>query len=155
MYQGKNTKLNSFHCCHVRCHTFRFSCSKPAPLSRWTTVVYNEWQETEVFEGAGGTPEDFSWHSGIISAADRKSLDKLIRRALSWDVPLTTWRRKRTKLPSVLVNDNHSDNTGELRQCRATSTTCVKEVLPFCRRQHRSSYTTDSQHLTKCTIYTI
>lgn len=66
-------------------------------------------------------------------------------------------RRRRTKL-SLLVNDKHSDSTGQLHQWQATSPARVKEVLPSCSHQHRSSCTTVSvlsQHLTsaQCTHY--
>lgn len=146
----------------MHCHTFRFSCSKPAPLTRWTTVVCTECQQSEVFESAGGTPEDSPWGCDGITTTDRKNLDNLIRRTSSvLESPLdflevmAQWRR--TKL-SLLVNDKHCDNTGELHQWQATSLARVKEVLPSCSHQQRSSYATDSvhsQHLTSalCTQY--
>lgn len=77
--------------------------------------------------------------------------------ALFWDVPLTSWSRRRNKL-SLLVNDKHRDNAEQLRQWQATSPVRVKEVLASCSHQRRSSYATDpvhSQHLTSalCTQY--
>lgn len=84
MHRVNDTRLNSFRGRHVHRHTVRSDCSKPASLSLGTTVYY------EGQESGGGRPGDVAGWCGIISAADRNKLGKVIRRAPSRDVPCLT-----------------------------------------------------------------